>query len=160
MFWMISTSQFLNIVEYFLVGLQGRWPVERILLNVNTDKTIFTMAPSAIDPRDKYKRTVKSARVRTNGITKTTVTKPKMNKAAEDLVRPTEELLLEKTVNSSATMETRNTKADLHILVCSNNTKVLHLQHKPYLHFVVKSDFVPTLFTTLTNNFRTTMERL
>ncbi|KAM0128472.1 hypothetical protein ACHAP3_008323 [Botrytis cinerea] len=68
---------------------------------------------SAIDPREEQKRTVTSARVRTNSITKTTATKPKINKAAEDLVRPMEGLVLEKTVNSSATIETTNTKAEL-----------------------------------------------
>ncbi|KAF7886618.1 uncharacterized protein EAF01_011296 [Botrytis porri] len=66
------------------------------------------MAPSAIDPREEQKRTVMSARIRTNGITKNTATKPKMNKATEDLVRPMEGLVLEKTVDSSSTTETMN----------------------------------------------------
>ncbi|KAF5867622.1 uncharacterized protein Bfra_010597 [Botrytis fragariae] len=67
------------------------------------------MAPSAIDPREEQKRNVTSARVRTNGITKNTATKPKMNKTTEDLVRPIEGLVIEKTANSSSTIETTNT---------------------------------------------------
>ncbi|TGO48798.1 hypothetical protein BCON_0229g00100 [Botryotinia convoluta] len=70
------------------------------------------MAPSAINSREEQKRTVTSARLQTNGITKNTATKPKMNKTTEDLVRPMEGLVLEKTVDSSVTTETANNKVE------------------------------------------------
>ncbi|KAF7936376.1 uncharacterized protein EAE98_002595 [Botrytis deweyae] len=70
------------------------------------------MAPSAIDTREEQKRSATSARVRTNGITKNTATKPKMNETAEDLVKTMEGLTVERTVDSPTT-ETTNTKVEL-----------------------------------------------
>ncbi|KAF7951818.1 hypothetical protein EAE96_007116 [Botrytis aclada] len=70
------------------------------------------MAPSAIDPREEQKRIVTSARVRTNGITKNVATKAMMNKPLEDLVKPMEGLVLEKTIDSSATIESTNAKVE------------------------------------------------
>ncbi|TGO38830.1 hypothetical protein BHYA_0066g00180 [Botrytis hyacinthi] len=68
------------------------------------------MAPSAIHPQEQ-KRAVTSTRVRANGITKIKAAKPKMNKTAEDLVKPMERLAVEKTADSSTT-ETANTKVE------------------------------------------------
>ncbi|TEY40378.1 hypothetical protein BOTCAL_0434g00020 [Botryotinia calthae] len=112
------------------------------------------MAPSAVDPREEQKRTVTSARVRTNGIAKTTETKPKMNKAAEDLVKPMEGLVLEKTVNSSATIETTNTKAELKDT--DMNAVGNDVSSNLRCHFqkadIVKPNVKPNVTTTATEN--------
>ncbi|TGO59493.1 hypothetical protein BOTNAR_0161g00040 [Botryotinia narcissicola] len=70
------------------------------------------MAPSAIHPQEEQKRAVTSTRVRANGTTKNKAAKPKINITAEDLVKPMEGLVVEKTIDSSTTTETANTKVE------------------------------------------------
>ncbi|KAF7895971.1 hypothetical protein EAF00_005986 [Botryotinia globosa] len=69
------------------------------------------MTPSANHPQEEQKRAVTSARVRTNGITKNKAAKPRTNTTAEDLVKPMEGLVVEKTVDSSTTTGA-NTKVE------------------------------------------------